>query len=517
MSSPSVHPSHLPQFTHYVTEILRSCVYDVAVETPLDYAKKLSQSLNNSIYIKREDNQSIFSFKCRGAYHKIHSLNKQQRQQGVIAASAGNHAQGVALAAQHLGISAKIMMPRTTPSIKSDAVRELGAEVIQEGDNFDTTLSLAKEMTAKENRIFISPFDDELIICGQGTVAMEILRQSKDKLPDMIFVPVGGGGLISGITAFLKTIAPEIKVIGVEPEDAACLTAALKANERVSLEQVGLFADGVAVKQVGKHCWNILKHTHTVDDMITVTTDEICAAIKDAFEATRTVTEPSGSLALAGLKKKVAQEGLRDKTLVTIQSGANLNFSRLQHVVERAKAGENREILLAVTIPEKPGSFLKFCKILGKVSISEFNYRYADNHMAHIFVGIFIEPQYKEKLLTSLTENHYSFKDLSQDELAKNHIRHMVGGHSQQAENECVYRFIFPERPGALADFLTLISKQWNISLFHYRNHGAAYGRVLVGLQVPKHERKTFETLINQWDKNAINETNNDSYKFFLS
>lgn len=507
----------MSQYRHYIHQIIRAPVYDVAVETPLDYTQKISQSLGNDIFIKREDMQSIFSFKCRGAYNKIRSLSVQQRQQGVVTASAGNHAQGVALAAKKLGISAKIVMPITTPSIKSEAVSTLGAEVVSVGDNFDAAWLIAQELANREKRVFVPPFDDELVICGQGTVAMEILHQSTQRLPDMVFVPVGGGGLISGMSVFLKEIAPEIKVIGVEPEDAACLTEALRANKRVVLDQVGLFADGVAVKQVGKHCWDILQHTHTVDDMVTVSTDEICAAIKDSFEATRTVTEPSGSLALAGLKKKVKADGLTNKKLISIQSGANLNFSRLQHVVERAEAGENREILLAVTIPEKIGSFLKFCKILGNISISEFNYRYANERMAHIFVGMFVGENKKTELLTTLQENNYSFKDLSHDELAKNHIRHMVGGRSQAVQHENIYRFIFPERPNALAEFLALISQQWNISLFHYRNHGAAYGRVLVGLQIPDNEKAAFESLVSEWDKNAVDETGNDSYRLFLS
>jgi threonine dehydratase len=507
-----------PDFNAYVQQILRSSVYDIAVETSLDFAPKLSRVLGNTVLIKREDTQPIFSFKCRGAYNKIHALSEQQRTQGVVAVSAGNHAQGVALAAQKLNISAKIVMPITTPSIKSDAVKDLKATVISYGDNFEEAFLKAQQIAEQEQRILIPPFDDELVISGQGTIAMEILRQSKEGFPDMIFIPVGGGGLIAGIAAFIKEIAPEIKIIGVEPEDSACLTRSIEANKRITLKHVGLFADGVAVRQVGKKNWDILQHKGVVDDIITVTTDEICAAIKDSFEATRTVTEPSGSLALAGLKKKVQRDGIKNKKLVTIQSGANLNFSRLQHVVERSEAGENREILLAVTIPEKPGSFLQFCRILGKTSISEFNYRYFDENTAHIFVGMHLSAKKnKQNLIDELAKNNYSITDLSQDELSKNHIRHMVGGRTTKATNECLYRFTFPERPGALLDFLSLISHQWNISLFHYRNHGAAYGRVLVGLEIPPNEKQEFETLINNWDKTAVEETNNPSYRLFLS
>ena len=501
-------------FDHYFKEIVRSPVYDVAIESPIEKAQKLSTSLGNEILLKREDRQSVFSFKLRGAYHRVYHLSEQQRQHGVICSSAGNHAQGLALAAKKLGVSAKIVMPKTTPSIKVSAVKNLGAAVVLEGDNYDAAFLHAKQLQQQEKRTFVPAFDDDMVICGQGTIGMEIVRQSAGQLPHMVFLPVGGGGLAAGVSLFIKQLAPEVKIIAVEPEDAACLQAAMQAGRRVVLDEVGLFADGVAVAQIGEKPWHILQHT--VDEVVTVNSDEMCAAIKDCFEQTRTVVEPAGALALAGLKRKVLRDGISEQRLMCIISGANMNFDRLQYVAERAEVGENREAILGVTIAEKPGSFLRFCKLIGKTIISEFNYRYNDAEQAHIFVGVKLtQTTHRQQLIERLQKNGYPVIDLSQDELAKSHIRHMVGGRAAGVDDERLFRFNFPERPGALLEFLQLIASTCNISLFHYRNHGAAYGRVLVGLQLSTQQQLDFIKQVRSLGLEPYDETNNQAYRLF--
>ena len=443
----------------YIEKILRAKVYDVAVESPLDYAPALSRRFNNEIYLKREDLQPVFSFKLRGAYNKIVFLSEQEKRQGVIAASAGNHAQGVALSASKLGIKALTVMPTTTPEIKVSSVRSWGAKVVLFGGSFDDAYTHARELAKQKNMTFVHPYDDPDVIAGQGTVAMEILRQKTDAI-DAIFVPVGGGGLISGIAVYAKFVHPDIKIIGVEPDDADCLNQALKANKRVILKQVGLFADGVAVKQIGKETFRLARLF--VDEVITVNTDEICAAIKDIFDDTRSVSEPAGALAVAGLKKYIEREGITDKSLVAIESGANINFDRLRYVAERTQVGEHREILLAVTIPEQPGSFLAFCKLLGRRSITEFNYRYFNTGSAQIFAGISssgIEAD-KPEIISQLQDKGFAVTDMTHNELAKEHIRYMVGGHAPIAINEVIYSLQFPERPGALLRFLSSLGSQ---------------------------------------------------------
>ncbi|HWP00439.1 MAG TPA: threonine ammonia-lyase, biosynthetic [Methylococcus sp.] len=498
----------------YIEKILRARVYDVAQESPLDHAPGLSRRLGNTVLIKREDLQPVFSFKLRGAYNKIASLDPAARDAGVIAASAGNHAQGVALAAQQLGIQALIVMPCTTPPIKIEAVRLRGAETVLYGDSYDEAYEHALELARERKLTFVHPYDDLEVIAGQGTIGMEILRQRQEDL-HAIFVPVGGGGLIAGIAAYVKFVRPEIRVIGVEPEDADCLARALKARRRVVLRQVGLFADGVAVKQVGKLPFHIAHHY--VDGVITVNTDEICAAIKDIFDDTRSIAEPAGALGVAGLKKYVATTGLRDQCLVALESGANVNFDRLRHVAERAEIGEEREILLAVTIPERPGSFLEFCRTLGRRSITEFNYRFFDEEAAHVFVGIQVEQaiQDRQALIREFERHGFSVLDLTGNELAVEHIRYMVGGHAPRLLDEVVYGFEFPERPGALLRFLSILGGRWNISLFHYRNHGAAFGRVLMGIQVPKAERKAFREFLDAIGYAFKEETHNPAYRLF--
>lgn len=498
----------------YIERILRARVYDVAEETPLDYAPALSKRMANAVYLKREDLQPIFSFKLRGAYNKMAMLAEPVRALGVIAASAGNHAQGVALSAQMLGIDALIVMPQTTPEIKVKSVSARGSEIILFGDSYDEAYSHARELADETRMTFIHPYDDPDVIAGQGTIAMEILRQKTGAL-DVIFVPVGGGGLIAGITAYVKFVRPEIKVIGVEPDDADCLNRALKANRRSVMKQVGLFADGVAVKQIGKEPFRILHNR--IDDVITVNTDEICAAIKDIFDDTRSVAEPAGALALAGLKKYVELNQINDQTLVAIESGANINFDRLRYVAERAQVGEHREILLAVTIPEVPGSFLRFCKMLGNRNITEFNYRYFDASQAHVFVGLATSGVGSDKsdLVRQLEAESFSVIDMTANELAKEHIRYMVGGHAPRQLNEFLYSLQFPERPGALLKFLSALGGRWNISLFHYRNHGAAFGRVLIGVQMPKSERKAFRQCLDGLGFVYAEETDNPAYALF--
>jgi len=498
----------------YIEKILRAKVYDVAEETPLDFAPTLSERVNNRVYLKREDLQPVFSFKLRGAYNKIASLTAEQTAAGVIAASAGNHAQGVALAAKKLGIKALIVMPKTTPEIKVKSVKARGAKIVLHGDSYDEAYSHAMELVAEKGMTFIHPYDDPEVIAGQGTVAMEILRQHNGDI-HAIFVPVGGGGLVAGIAAYVKFVRPEIKIIAVEPDDADCLNQALKADQRVILEQVGLFADGVAVKQIGAEPFRIARQY--VDQVITVSTDEICSAIKDIFDDTRSVAEPAGALSVAGLKKYVEQQGLHQHTLIAIDSGANINFDRLRYVAERTQVGEHREILLAVAIPEVPGSFLKFCKMLGKRSITEFNYRYFDSQMAQVFVGISssgVEND-RQQLIEHLVEEGFPVTDMTANELAKDHIRYMVGGHAPFELKEQVYSLQFPERPGALLKFLMSLGSQWNISLFHYRNHGAAFGKVLIGLQIPEAKCQAFEHGLNALGLVYRRETENPAYRLF--
>jgi len=503
--------------TAYVKKILQARVYDVANETDLDHAAALSRRLNNKVLIKREDQQPVFSFKIRGAYNKMANLPEAVRALGVIAASAGNHAQGVALSASQLGISALIVMPKTTPDIKVNAVRQWGAEIILHGNSYDDAGAYAKRLAVEQGLTFIPPYDDADVIAGQGTIGMEILHQYTDTI-DAIFVPVGGGGLIAGIAAYVKYVRPEIKIIGVEPVDAACLHDALRAGERIILEQVGIFADGVAVKQVGELPFLLAREY--VDEVLLATTDEICAAIKDIFEATRVVTEPAGALALAGLKQYVQREACVNQTLVTIASGANMNFERLQHIAERTEVGEGREALMAVTIPEQPGSFRTFCHTLGNRTITEFNYRYAHLQEAQVFVGMRLgENGLEEKtiLIQKLQDKSYTVFDLSDNETAKTHVRHMVGGHAQCMLDERIFRVEFPERPGALLHFLTEMGSRWNISLFHYRNHGAAYGRVLMGVQVPTAEIDTFCGLLARLGYAYWSEDDNPAYRLFLN
>ena len=499
----------------YIEKILTARVYDVASESPLDLAKRLSERLNNRILLKREDLQPVFSFKLRGAYNKLYQLMQAGEVNGVIAASAGNHAQGLALAAQKMGQKAVIVMPKTTPRIKVDAVKSYGAKAVLFGDTYDEASEHAYELAEKEGLSFIHPYDDPDVIAGQGTIGMELIRQHPEPI-EAIFIPVGGGGLLAGVSAFVKYLRPDVKIIGVEPEDAASMTEALHKGRRVILSEVGIFTDGVAVKQVGKETFRVARKT--VDEMITVSTDEICAAIKDIFDDTRSIMEPAGALAVAGIKKYIEANELKDKTFIAINSGANMNFDRLRHVSERAELGEHREGLIAVTIPEKPGSFRHFCKAIGKRGITEFNYRYADDSDAHVFAGIKLAEgsQEMELLVAKLRDKGYPVLCLTDNEVAKMHIRYMVGGQVPGLENEVLYRFEFPERPGALLNFLTQIGDRWNISLFHYRNHGAAYGRVLVGLQVPDKDRKALKEFLETLGYRWWEETDNLAYKTFL-
>ena len=502
--------------TQYIRKILEAPVYDVAVETPLHSAPFLSERLINNILVKREDLQPVFSFKVRGAYNKMVQLSREERDKGVVCASAGNHAQGVALSAKKLGIRAVIVMPTTTPDIKVKAVRARGGEVVLHGDSFDESLAYALSLEKNEGLSFIHPYDDPDTIAGQGTVGMEILRQHSGNI-DAVFVPVGGGGLIAGIAAYIKYLRPETRVVGVEYEESACLKAAMETGERVVLSQVGLFADGVAVAQVGQESFRLCQHY--VDEVITVSADEVCAAIKDLFEDTRSLTETAGAIATAGLKKYVERYEIQGQTLVTIASGANINFDRLRYVAERADLGEGKEAILGVTIPEKPGSFRRFCETIGRRNITEFNYRYFDDRDARIFVGVQMHPETepRDRLINELSEAGYPVQDLTDNEMAKLHIRHMVGGHAPGITDEVVYRFEFPERPGALLRFLQSVGSHWNISMFHYRNHGAAYGRVVVGMQVPEGERHHIPAFLDEVGYHYWEESDNSAYKMFLS
>jgi len=503
-----------------IKKILQARVYDVAQETPLEEARFLSKRLGHRVLLKREDLQPVFSFKIRGAYNKIVNLSDEQKQKGVIAASAGNHAQGVALSASRLNIKSVIVMPTTTPDIKVLAVEGFGSKVVLHGDDFDAALQHANQLMEAHDYCFIHPYDDLDVIAGQGTVGMEILRQHSGEL-NAVFIPVGGGGLIAGVATYIKYLRPEVKVIGVEAEDSACLKAAMDCDERVILSQVGLFADGVAVKQIGEETYRLAKRC--VDDVITVNTDEICAAIKDSFDDTRAVLEPAGALSLAGLKKYAAQQSDKGQTLLAISSGANVNFDRLRHIAERSELGEKREALLAVTMPEKSGSFKVFCQALGRRNVTEFNYRLSDSALAHVFVGVQIrKPEDVDALYERLDAKGYQVTDLSDNEMAKLHIRHLVGGRGTALEgvkgvpDEVLFRFEFPERPGALLAFLQKLGAKWNISLFHYRNHGAAFGRVLVGMQVPHSDRALVVKYFDELGYRYQDETDNAAYDLFL-
>ena len=511
---PSEHTRRITMPQTYIKRILDARVYEVARETPIDHARLLSERLDNRVLLKREDLQPVFSFKLRGAYNKLRQLPKADRKRGVITASAGNHAQGLALAAHRLDVKATIVMPRTTPVIKVDGVRSYGARVILHGDTYDEAAEHAWKLVEEKDMVYVHPYDDPDVIAGQGTIGMEILRQHPQTI-DAVFVPVGGGGLLAGVAAYIKYVRPEIKVVGVEPEDAACLAAAMKKGRRVRLPEVGIFADGVAVAQIGKEPFRVIRDT--VDEVVTATTDEICAAIKDIFEDTRSIAEPAGALALAGLKKYVEKKDITGATLLAIDSGANTNFDRLRYISERTEIGEKREAVLSVSIPERPGSFKTFCSDLGKRSITEFNYRYADDREAHIFVGLQIadETETRQDVVRGLRDKGYKVIDLTENEVAKLHIRHMVGGPSP-VDNETVYRFEFPERPGALLNFLTHLGQRWNISMFHYRNHGAAYGRVLVGMQVAPDEREKLAAVLDKLHYRFWEETNNPAYRQYL-
>jgi threonine dehydratase len=498
----------------YLERILSSRVYDVAIDTPLDVAPGLSNRIGNTLLLKREDMQPVFSFKLRGAYNKMAQLSATTLARGVITASAGNHAQGVALAASKLNCTATIVMPVTTPLIKVDAVRARSAHVILHGDSYSDAYEHAVALGRQGGLTFIHPYDDPDVIAGQGTIGMEILRHHTQPI-HAIFVPVGGGGLIAGIAAYVKRLRPEIRVIGVEPDDADAMLRSLKAGRRVKLDQVGLFADGVAVKQVGVETFRLCKTL--VDEIITVDTDAMCAAIKDVFEDTRAILEPAGALAIAGAKAYVQENGVRDKTLIAIASGANMNFDRLRFVSEEAELGDAREAIVAVTIPERPGSFKTFCALIGARSITEFNYRYASARAAHVFVGVQVRDRTEtEALLGTLRDHGLEALDFTDNELAKLHVRHLVGGHAPGVDNEILYRFEFPERPGALMKFLNAMSGNWNISLFHYRNHGADYGRVLVGMQVPPRDKKKFEASLAALGYPYRDESRNPAYCLFL-
>ncbi len=501
-----------PMAHNYLKRILNARVYDVAVESPLATAVGLSRKLGRDVLLKREDMQAVFSFKLRGAYNKIAQLTPSERAQGVIAASAGNHAQGVALAAQRLHIRAIIVMPTIAPRIKVEAVRRFGAEVVLFGENYDSAYSHALHLATEHGLPFIHPYDDPDVIAGQGTVGMEILKQHPADI-EAIFVPVGGGGLIAGVALYVKALRPQTQIIGVEPSDADALARSLAAGRRVALDRVGTFADGVAVRQVGQEPFRIARRL--VDRVLVVGNDAICAAIKDIFEDTRSIVEPSGALAVAGLKAYAAERP-GNGALVAIASGANMNFDRLRHVAERAEIGERREILFAATIPEVPGSFRQFCTLIGQRNITEFNYRYAGPAAAHVFVGIQVtEPGAAGELLATLTRAGYDILDLTDDEMAKLHIRHLVGGRCP-VDDELIYRFEFPDRPGALMGFLDTMGKGWNISLFHYRNHGADYGRVLIGMQVPAAERGALPQFLAGLGMDYQEETANPAYRLFL-
>jgi threonine dehydratase len=501
----------------YLKRILNARVYDVAAESALEHARHLSRRLHNKVLLKREDTQSVFSFKLRGAYNKLAHLSAAERARGVICASAGNHAQGVALGAHRLGCKALIVMPVTTPQVKIDSVKSHGGpnvEVVLHGDSFSDAQAHASVLQRQHGLTFVHPFDDPDVIAGQGTVGMEILRQHQGSL-DAVFVAIGGGGLISGVAAYIKAVRPEVRVIGVQMADSDAMLQSVRAGKRVTLTDVGLFADGTAVKQVGKETFRLTRVL--VDDYVVVDTDAVCAAIKDVFADTRSILEPAGAMPVAAIKQYVEQHKCKGQTFVAITCGANMNFDRLRFVAERAEVGEAREALFAVTLPEERGSFRRFCKLVGPRNVTEFNYRISDAREAHIFVGIQIKERGESARIAAVFDKHgFRTLDLTHDELAKTHIRHLVGGRSALAKDEMLYRFNFPERPGALMRFLDSMSPGWNISLFHYRNQGADYGRILVGLQVPKNERKSFEQFLHTLGYPCTDETANPAYKLFL-
>jgi len=501
--------------TGYLDHIRNAKVYDVAIESPLELANNLSERLGNRILMKREDLQPVFSFKLRGAYNKIAGLGADELARGVICSSAGNHAQGVALAAAKRGIRAVIVMPVTTPTIKTHAVGALGGEVVLHGDTYDDAYAHARKLEESEGLVFIHPFDDPDVIAGQGTIGAEILEQCSEDI-HALFVPIGGGGLIAGIAAWVRQVRPEIRIIGVEPDDSAAMKASLAAGEPVTLPHVGIFADGVAVRRVGDETFRLCQEL--VDEVVTVSTDQICAAIRDIYEDTRSIVEPAGGLAIAAAKQYVAEHGISGQTLVTLNCGANVNFDRLRHIAERAAIGEQAEMLLAAEIAEEPGSFRRFCEALGKRSVTEFNYRFNDSENAHIFVGIQLRHgrQERDALLAELRAASFPIEDLSDNEMAKLHVRHMVGGRSPAVANERLFRFEFPERPGALLDFLNAIGTDWNISLFHYRNHGSDYGRVLAGIDVPDNETGELESHLAELGYAYWEESDNPAYRIFL-
>jgi threonine dehydratase len=498
----------------YLQRILTAKVYDVAIESPLELARSLSRRTGNHVLLKREDTQPVFSFKLRGAYNKMAHLSPEQLARGVICASAGNHAQGVALGARKLGCRAVIVMPVTTPRVKIDAVQALGGEVVLHGDSYSDAHVHALERQKAEKLEFVHPFDDPDVIAGQGTIAMEILRQHQGPL-DAVFVAIGGGGLISGIASYIKAVRPEVKVIGVQTTDSDAMLRSVKAGKRVQLADVGLFADGTAVKLVGEETFRIARKL--VDDFVVVDTDEVCAAIKDVFQDTRSILEPSGAMGVAGLKQYVALHKCKGQTFVAVTCGANMNFDRLRFVAERAEFGEQREALFAVTIPEKRGSFKRFCELIGPRAVTEFNYRIADPTVAHVFVGVAITRRDEARRIARQFERHgFATVDLTEDELAKEHVRHMVGGRSELARDERLFRFVFPERPGALMKFLTALHPGWNISLFHYRNQGADYGRILVGMQVPAKDKAALREFLDTLAYPYSEETDNPVYRLFL-
>ncbi|OZI77371.1 threonine ammonia-lyase, biosynthetic [Bordetella genomosp. 12] len=500
--------------TDYLKRILTSKVYDVAVESPLEPAPLVSQRISNTVLLKREDTQPVFSFKLRGAYNKMANLPPAALARGVIAASAGNHAQGVALAARRLGCRAVIVMPTTSPQVKIDAVRRLGGEVVLAGESFTDAYQHSQKLEKEQKLTFVHPFDDPDVIAGQGTVGMEILRQHPGAI-DAVFVAIGGGGLIAGVAAYIKQLRPDIKIIGVQTEDSDAMVRSVRAGRRVTLSDVGLFSDGTAVKLVGAETFKLTRQY--VDDFVVVNTDAISAAIKDVFQDTRSVLEPAGALALAGAKQYAAQHKLKGKTLIAITSGANMNFDRLRFVSERAEVGEMREAVFAVSMPEQRGSFRRFCELVGDRSVTEFNYRISDADQAHVFVGLQVSsPAEPDKIAAHFRKHGFATLDLTHDEMAKTHLRHMVGGRSAQSKHELLYRFEFPERPGALMRFLNAMNPDWNISLFHYRNQGADYGRILIGIQVPPTDKKQFRTFIAELGYPHWNETENPAYKLFL-
>ena len=511
---PGAKPAAPLSLSDYLQKILTARVYDVANETPLDVARNLSSRLGNQVLLKREDTQPVFSFKLRGAYNKMAHLSPAQLKRGVICASAGNHAQGVALAAKRLGCKALIVMPVTTPQVKVDAVRSHGGDVVLFGDGYSDAYLHSLELQTQHGLTYVHPFDDPDVIAGQGTIAMEILRQHQAPI-DAIFVAIGGGGLISGVAAYIKSVRPEIKVIGVQTVDSDAMLRSVKAGKRVQLHDVGLFADGTAVKLVGVETFRLAREL--VDDYVVVDTDAACAAIKDVFQDTRSILEPSGALGVAAIKQYVETHRCKGKTFIAITCGANMNFDRLRFVAERAEVGEAREALFAVTIPEERGSFKRFCELIGPRAVTEFNYRISDANEAHVFVGLSTANRAESgKLKKHFAKHGFATLDLTDDDLAKEHVRHMVGGRSSLAQDERLYRFVFPERPGALMRFLSSMHPGWNISLFHYRNQGADYGRILVGIQVPRADKKSFKEFLEGLAYPCEDETDNPVYRLFL-